>query len=595
MTTPATPVAWTPAGEYRDIRYEHSGTGIARVTINRPEVRNAFRPETVGELIDAFARIRDDPSVGCVLLTGEGDKAFCSGGDQRYKSHAGGYVGRTASAPPHIVLDLQRQIRSLPIPVIAQVNGYAIAAATSSTSSATSRSPARTPSSASRPAGRELRRRLRDRAPGRPRRRQEGQGDLVPVPPVHGRRGTRDGPRQSGRAARGSEAEGVAWAEEILRMSPTAIRFLKSPSSSPPTGWPGSRSSPATPPASTTPPTRPTRAPGPSSSAGSPTSPSSPVARDGRSRAGARDEVGVPDLAPRHPPRDPAGGRLRGGRRPGRRPRRRGPVPDRHGGGMPGRRPPPAGVGEPGQRPVRLPQGRRHARPGRADPSGRRGARLGAPHGGRHRLRDRPRRPRRPVAGHRRRAGPPRPGRDRDRGRPGLHRRPLSVRLPRPRRGLRLPLLRAPGRRRDGLPPGPPPRAALRRRGDPGGALISAILVVNNLRDIPTDAAAGKRTLGAPGATPDRAGVRHPARPAYAFAVLAAPLGLGVRWGPLAPFVALPLLTLPMAVPRCGPCEASSSHASSSSAQRDGPPGLAFAILFAAGMALAGSPSGPAG
>ncbi len=92
MTTPATPppadsgtpapVAWTPVRAYRDIRYEHSGTGIAKVTINRPEVRNAFRPQTVAELIDAFARIRDDATIGCVLLTGEGDKAFCSGGDQ---------------------------------------------------------------------------------------------------------------------------------------------------------------------------------------------------------------------------------------------------------------------------------------------------------------------------------------------------------------------------------------------------------------------------------------------------------------------------------------------------------------------------------
>jgi len=121
MTTPATPVAWTPAGEYRDIRYEHSGTGIARVTINRPEVRNAFRPETVGELIDAFARIRDDPSVGCVLLTGEGDKAFCSGGDQRYKSHAGGYVGEDGVAPPQRPRPAAPD-RSLPIPVIALVN-----------------------------------------------------------------------------------------------------------------------------------------------------------------------------------------------------------------------------------------------------------------------------------------------------------------------------------------------------------------------------------------------------------------------------------------------------------------------------------------
>ena len=69
-------VTWTSVVEYEDIRYEHSGTGIARVTIARPEVHNAFRPETVKEMIDAFARIRDDASIGCALLTGAGDKAF---------------------------------------------------------------------------------------------------------------------------------------------------------------------------------------------------------------------------------------------------------------------------------------------------------------------------------------------------------------------------------------------------------------------------------------------------------------------------------------------------------------------------------------
>jgi naphthoate synthase len=118
------PIAWTSIFDYQDIRYEHSGTGIARVTIDRPEVHNAFRPETVTEMIDAFARIRDEPSIGCVLLTGAGDKAFCSGGDQRYKDR-GGYVGGDGLARLN-VLDLQRQIRSLPIPVIALVNGYAI-------------------------------------------------------------------------------------------------------------------------------------------------------------------------------------------------------------------------------------------------------------------------------------------------------------------------------------------------------------------------------------------------------------------------------------------------------------------------------------
>jgi len=124
-TTPTADVTWTTVVEYGDIRYEHSGTGIAKVTINRPEVRNAFRPQTVAELIDAFARIRDDATIGCVLLSGEGDAAFCSGGDQRYKSHSGGYVGDDGIARLN-VLDLQRQIRSLPIPVIALVNGYAI-------------------------------------------------------------------------------------------------------------------------------------------------------------------------------------------------------------------------------------------------------------------------------------------------------------------------------------------------------------------------------------------------------------------------------------------------------------------------------------
>jgi naphthoate synthase len=117
-------VSWTSVVDYEDIRYEHSGTGIARVMIDRPEVHNAFRPETVAEMIDAFARIRDDGSIGCALLTGAGDKAFCSGGDQRFKDR-GGYVGGDGLARLN-VLDLQRQIRSLPIPVIALVNGYAI-------------------------------------------------------------------------------------------------------------------------------------------------------------------------------------------------------------------------------------------------------------------------------------------------------------------------------------------------------------------------------------------------------------------------------------------------------------------------------------
>ena len=120
----STAVSWSRVVEYQDIIYEHSGTGIARVTMNRPEVHNAFRPETVMEMIDAFARIRDEPSIGCVLLTGAGTEAFCSGGDQRYKGR-GGYIGGDGVARLN-VLEFQRQIRSLPIPVIALVNGFAI-------------------------------------------------------------------------------------------------------------------------------------------------------------------------------------------------------------------------------------------------------------------------------------------------------------------------------------------------------------------------------------------------------------------------------------------------------------------------------------
>jgi len=120
------PVVWQPhAGcRFEDIRYETCVEGIAKITINRPEVRNAFRPQTVTELQQAFVLARDDGEVGVVILTGEGSLAFCSGGDQRVRGE-GGYVG--ADGIPRLnVLDLQRQIRTLPMPVIAMVAGYAI-------------------------------------------------------------------------------------------------------------------------------------------------------------------------------------------------------------------------------------------------------------------------------------------------------------------------------------------------------------------------------------------------------------------------------------------------------------------------------------
>jgi naphthoate synthase len=122
-------LTWQSAGDYEDIRYEKAMVdgepeGIAKITINRPEVRNAFRPETVTEMSKAFVDARDDAEVGVVILTGEGPLAFCSGGDQRVRGTAG-YVGDDG-IPRLNVLDLQRQIRTLPKPVVAMVAGYAI-------------------------------------------------------------------------------------------------------------------------------------------------------------------------------------------------------------------------------------------------------------------------------------------------------------------------------------------------------------------------------------------------------------------------------------------------------------------------------------
>jgi naphthoate synthase len=117
------PYAWQKAHDYGDLLYEHF-EGIARITINRPEVRNAFRPQTVFEMLDAFNRAHEDPSIGVVLLTGAGDKAFCSGGDQKVRGH-GGYVGQDG-VPRLNILDVQHKIRYMPKPVIAVVAGYAI-------------------------------------------------------------------------------------------------------------------------------------------------------------------------------------------------------------------------------------------------------------------------------------------------------------------------------------------------------------------------------------------------------------------------------------------------------------------------------------
>jgi naphthoate synthase len=129
--------SWQPAAEYSDIRYELAtgdDAGIAKITINRPEVRNAFRPETVVELSDAFTRAREDPAVGVIILTGEGPDAFCSGGDQRVRGSRGGYVsgadpkdaGHQQAVGRFEVTDLHIQMRRLPKPIVAMVAGYAI-------------------------------------------------------------------------------------------------------------------------------------------------------------------------------------------------------------------------------------------------------------------------------------------------------------------------------------------------------------------------------------------------------------------------------------------------------------------------------------
>ncbi len=224
----STPITWTSVHEYRDIRYEHSGTGIAKVTIDRQEVRNAFRPLTVRELIDAFARIRDDASIGCVLLTGAGDTAFCAGGDANYKSADGGYLDEDGLARLN-VLDLQRQIRSLPVPVIALVNGFAIGGGqvlhvvcdlTIAGDNAVFGQVGPKVGSFDAGFGVGLLARLVGDKKAKEiwflcRRYTADEAvamnlvnKVVPLADL--------------------EAEGVAWADEILDMSPTAIRFLKS-------------------------------------------------------------------------------------------------------------------------------------------------------------------------------------------------------------------------------------------------------------------------------------------------------------------------------------------------------------------------------
>ena len=116
---------WESCGSYTDIYYEKSKEGIAKITINRPEVRNAFRPLTVREMRTALDDAREDTQIGVIILTGEGDKAFCSGGDQRVRGDAGYEDSETGHLRLN-VLDFQREIRTCPKPVVAMVSGYAV-------------------------------------------------------------------------------------------------------------------------------------------------------------------------------------------------------------------------------------------------------------------------------------------------------------------------------------------------------------------------------------------------------------------------------------------------------------------------------------
>ena len=223
--TATSAVEWRRAGGYTDIVYETSG-GIARITINRPEVHNAFRPQTVDEMLDAFVRAHHDATIGVVLFTGAGTRAFCSGGDQRVRGE-GGYVGEDG-VPNLNVLPLQRYIRSMPKPVIALVNGYAIGGGhvlhvicDLSIASETAIFGQTGPRVGSFDAG--LGATQLARIVGHKKAReiwflcrqysaqQALEMGLVNevVPPEE------------------LEAEGVRWANEILELSPTALRFLK--------------------------------------------------------------------------------------------------------------------------------------------------------------------------------------------------------------------------------------------------------------------------------------------------------------------------------------------------------------------------------
>ncbi len=224
-----------PGGEYTDIRYEKScapDQGIAKITIDRPEVRNAFRPRTIVEISQALEDAREDTEIGVIVLTGEGSEAFCSGGDQRVRGDSG-YLSEDAAGKAGVgrfhVTDLHIQIRRLPKPVVAMVAG--VCDRRRARAAPRLRSDDRGGQRALRPGrteGRLLRRRLRRRSAGEPRGAEEGQGDLVPVPAVlRAGRPCEMGMVNTVVPLERLEEETVAVVREMLALSPFALRLLK--------------------------------------------------------------------------------------------------------------------------------------------------------------------------------------------------------------------------------------------------------------------------------------------------------------------------------------------------------------------------------
>ena len=180
-------ITWKPIKEYTDILFEQF-EGIAKITINRPRVYNAFRPQTNAEMLDAVGICRERNDIGVVVLTGAGDKAFCSGGDQNVKG-TGGYIDENG-VPRLNVLDLHKAIRSLPKPVIAMVNGYSIHSLRKRTIRA------------DRPQSGQFRCRFRLFLSRPLRRTEESTRNLVPLQAIHRSGSPRNGDGERGGAIR---------------------------------------------------------------------------------------------------------------------------------------------------------------------------------------------------------------------------------------------------------------------------------------------------------------------------------------------------------------------------------------------------------